>query len=88
MLVLTRKVGEEVVIGDNITLVIHRISGNRVTVGISAPGDVRIVRGELEPVARGFGERPVESAVRHPHPGAFLIERGAPDLVLLPRQAR
>jgi carbon storage regulator CsrA len=48
MLVLSRKVGEKLVIGDNITLTINRISGNRVTIGIEAPGSVKIVRGELE----------------------------------------
>jgi carbon storage regulator len=49
MLVLSRKVGERLVIGDNITVVINRIAGNRVTIGIEAPNDVRIVRGELSP---------------------------------------
>lgn len=48
MLVLSRKIGEKLVIGDNITVTINRISGNRVTVGIEAPGSVKIVRGELE----------------------------------------
>ncbi|MCA9194513.1 MAG: carbon storage regulator [Planctomycetales bacterium] len=48
MLVLSRKEGERLVIGDNITLVVSKISGNRVTVGIEAPADVRIFRGELE----------------------------------------
>ena len=48
MLVLSRKVGEKLVIGDNVTVTINRISGNRVTVGIEAPGSVKIVRGELE----------------------------------------
>jgi carbon storage regulator len=48
MLVLSRKVGEKLVIGDNITVTINRISGNRVTIGIEAPGSVKIVRGELE----------------------------------------
>jgi carbon storage regulator CsrA len=48
MLVLSRKVGEQLVIGGNIRVVVHRISGNRVTIGIEAPDDVRIVRGELE----------------------------------------
>jgi carbon storage regulator len=47
MLVLSRKEGEKLVIGDNITLVVSRISGNRVTVGIEAPMDVKIFRGEL-----------------------------------------
>jgi carbon storage regulator len=48
MLVLSRKEGEQLLIGDNIVLTISRISGNRVAIGIEAPRDVRIVRGELE----------------------------------------
>ena len=48
MLVLSRKEGERLVIGDNITLVVSKINGNRVTIGIEAPKSVKIVRGELE----------------------------------------
>jgi len=48
MLVLSRKEGEQLVIGDNIVVTVSRISGNRVALGIDAPRDVRIVRGELE----------------------------------------
>ncbi|XZE46189.1 carbon storage regulator [Pirellulaceae bacterium SH467] len=48
MLVLSRKEGERIVIGENITLVISRISGNRVAIGIEAPKDVAVVRGELK----------------------------------------
>lgn len=48
MLVLSRKEGEKLVIGDNITVVVSRVAGNRVTLGIEAPADVRIVRGELK----------------------------------------
>jgi len=47
MLVLSRKLGERLVIGDNITVVVSRVAGNRVTLGIEAPADVRIVRSEL-----------------------------------------
>ena len=47
MLVLSRKVGEKLMIGDEIVLTINRISGNRVAIGIEAPRDVRVVRGEL-----------------------------------------
>jgi carbon storage regulator len=57
MLVLSRKEGEQLVIGGNIVLTINRISGNRVAIGIDAPRDVRVVRGELERhdvVAGGF----------------------------------
>lgn len=48
MLVLSRKEGETVVIGDGIRVTVFRIAGNRVTIGIQAPNDVRIVRAELE----------------------------------------
>jgi len=52
MLVLSRKEGERIVIGDNITLVISKVSGNRVTIGIEAPREVKVVRGELEDSGR------------------------------------
>jgi carbon storage regulator len=48
MLVLSRKEGERLVIGDNITIVVSKVSGNRVTIGIEAPSEVRVVRGELD----------------------------------------
>ncbi len=48
MLVLSRKVGERVIIGDGIVVVVKRVAGQRVTFGIEAPPQVRIVRGELE----------------------------------------
>jgi carbon storage regulator len=47
MLVLSRKIGEKVVIGDEIVLVVKRILGQRVTFGIEAPQSVRIIRAEL-----------------------------------------
>lgn len=60
MLVLSRKEGEKLVIGDNITLVVSKISGNRVTLGIEAPVDVKIFRGELaESTAASGGARVV-----------------------------
>ena len=49
MLILSRKVGERIEIGDGISLVVKRISGQRVTVGIEAPLGVRVLRGELRP---------------------------------------
>jgi carbon storage regulator CsrA len=56
MLVLSRKVGEELVIGDNIRIVISRVAGNRVSVAIQAPADVPIVRGELKVFRDEFAE--------------------------------
>ena len=54
MLVLSRKVGERIHVGDNIVLEIRRIAGNRVTLALEAPREVRILRGELERVAKEF----------------------------------
>ncbi len=56
MLVLTRKVGERIQIGDDIIVVVTKSAGNRVTLGIEAPRDVRIVRGELEAVVDSFND--------------------------------
>ncbi len=48
MLVLSRKVGETFTIGEGIRVTVFRVTGNRVTIGIQAPNDVRIRREELE----------------------------------------
>lgn len=47
MLILTRKVGEAIRIGDDIYVKVTDIQGDQVRVGISAPPDVNIVRTEL-----------------------------------------
>jgi carbon storage regulator len=52
MLVLTRKPGEEVVIGDNIRVTVVSICGNRVRLGFTAPAETLIHRAEL----RSFSE--------------------------------
>jgi carbon storage regulator len=57
MLVLSRKIGERLVIGDNITVIVSRVAGNRVTLGIEAPSEVRIIRGELKAMS-GDGPHP------------------------------
>ncbi len=53
MLVLTRKLQQQIKIGDQITVTILKVKGNTVRVGITAPREVRVVRGELpkQPVA-------------------------------------
>ena len=47
MLVLTRKVDEQIIIGGGIRITVYRLAGNRVSLAIEAPDDVRILRGEL-----------------------------------------
>ena len=47
MLVLTRKVGESIVIDDTITLTITAVGDGRVKIGVQAPRDVRVNRAEI-----------------------------------------
>ena len=48
MLVLSRKEDQTIFIGENIKLTVVRLQGNSVRLGIEAPHDVRILRGELD----------------------------------------
>ena len=48
MLVLSRKIGERILIGDNIAVTVVRITGNGVRIGIEAPLDMAVVRQELK----------------------------------------
>ena len=47
MLVLTRKVGEQILIGDGIAVTVVKISHGGVRIGIEAPPDTSVVRAEL-----------------------------------------
>jgi len=47
MLVLSRKTQEQIRIGDNITISVLKIKGNSIQIGIEAPREVSILRGEL-----------------------------------------
>ncbi|MBX7165728.1 MAG: carbon storage regulator [Pirellulales bacterium] len=47
MLVLSRRRGEAIRIGDHITLTVVRLEGQRVRLSVEAPAEVRIVRAEL-----------------------------------------
>ncbi len=49
MLVLSRKVNEEIVIDGRIRVQIVQVRGKTIRIGISAPSDVKILRGELQP---------------------------------------
>lgn len=65
MLVLSRKPGEQIVIGDNIRITVVSLGPGRVKVGIEAPGTVRVDRAEIhekkaaEPTPTAVVEAPV-----------------------------
>jgi carbon storage regulator CsrA len=74
VLVLSRKVGQHLVIGGGIVVVVKRIAGHRVTLGIEAPGTVKIIRGEL-PV---FGEIDGDAHDEAHHEAEIVIETSKP----------
>ena len=64
MLVLSRKPGEKIVIGDNIVLTVIEICRGKVRLGIEAPKDVKVMRDELLTDGLPTGEKPRPSEER------------------------
>ncbi len=58
MLVLTRKIGEEIIIDGRIRITIAAINGGKVRIGITAPPDVRVDRAEVHERRREFAAEP------------------------------
>ena len=58
MLILTRRVGETLMIGDEVTVTVLGVKGNQVRVGVNAPRDVAVHREEIyERIKREQGRR-------------------------------
>ena len=47
MLILTRRVGEKLVIGENVTVTVLGVKGNQIRIGIDAPREVQVHREEI-----------------------------------------
>jgi len=59
MLVLSRKLSQQIMIGTEISITVIKIEGNQVRLGIQAPSDVTILRAELEVIPDESRERQV-----------------------------
>lgn len=66
MLILTRRVGETVMIGDSVTVTILGVKGNQVRVGVNAPKEIAVHREEIyerikreEQAGGGAARRPI-----------------------------
>jgi carbon storage regulator len=57
MLVLTRKIGETVIIGDNVTVTVLGIQGGQIKFGINAPKEVSVHREEIYERIKREGKR-------------------------------
>ena len=54
MLILTRKTGESMMIGDNITVTVMGVKGNQIRIGVDAPKEVEVHREEIyQKIAQG-----------------------------------
>ena len=47
MLILTRRVGESLMVGDDVTITVLGVKGNQVRIGVNAPKDVAVHREEI-----------------------------------------
>ena len=61
MLVLTRKLGETIVIGDDIVIKVVDIHGKQIRLGIDAPTEISIFRGEIDDRIQEENKRSVET---------------------------
>jgi len=60
MLILTRKSGESLMIGDDITVTVQGVMGNQVKIGVTAPRDQAVHREEIYQKVKGDQSTPSE----------------------------
>ena len=81
MLVLSRREGERIRIGDSVTVTVVRCVGDKVRIGIEAPDDMLILRGELEQYAKKKADSNVEGEQgTRKHSGAPVDYNSGPNV--------
>jgi len=69
MLILTRRVGETLMIGDQVTVTVLGVKGNQVRIGINAPKDVAVHREEIFQRIKHEHDLPAGGAAGSPEAG-------------------
>ena len=64
MLILTRRIGETLMVGDDITVTVLGVKGNQVRIGVNAPRDLAVHRQEVYERIRSEDRRVANGSVR------------------------
>ncbi|MCL1992622.1 MAG: carbon storage regulator CsrA [Spirochaetes bacterium] len=67
MLILSRKVNEKIMIGDNIEVSVIEIRGDQVRIGVEAPKNVKVFRMEIFEAIKAENKAASESSLTIPH---------------------
>lgn len=73
MLVLSRKVGQKIRIGQDIEITVTKVSGSRVTLGVSAPDFIRILRDEAEEKVEKKSAAPIVASLEESSSGEISV---------------